>query len=579
MRKLDGISIFEGITIAETIYSKRKKEKIKIFKISSDGIEEEIQRFKEAILDSKNQIKKLIESLNGKIDESDIKILNVHLMMLEDPVFLSDITNKIKIEKLNVEAIVNEVVKKYVGMFKALNDPVYKQRALDIEDVGEKIISNLQGKYLVLEELDEKILVAQDLKPSLLLNYYNMGKKLKGIILEMGGETSHVAILAKTLGIPTLMKVKGIDSVDWNEIGKVILNTTKKNGFIIVEPTKDEIGKYKYKKENFYKQQNELESLIGETIRTKDDEKITINANLGAIKGLENIEKYKPDGIGLFRTEFIYMDSNDFPLEEEQFEIYKKVTEEQGVEKELIIRTLDIGGDKKLNYFNLPEEDNPFLGLRAIRLSLKNPNIFKTQLRAILRASYYGNLKIMYPMISSLKELRNANEILEQVKDEMRRKKEKFNEKIEIGIMIEVPSATIISDVLIEEVDFFSIGTNDLTQYILASDRLSDTVSEIYDGYHPAVMRSINMVAENAIAKEKKVSVCGEMAGEPMAILAFLSFGIKDFSMLPSLTLKIKKIIKRINLNELGEIKVKLLKAKTAEEIRQILKKYLAGVM
>lgn len=579
MKKLTGVSIFEGITIAKTIYSRRKKGKIKTFKISSLEIEKELLRFKEAISDTKNQIQKLIDSLYGKVEEKDIKILNVHLMMLEDPVFLSDITTKVKLDKLNVEAIVQEVVKKYVGMFKSLNDPVYKQRAIDIEDIEEKLIANLQGKNLLLEEIGGKILVAEDLKPSTLLSYYNKGKDLKGIILEMGGETSHVAILAKTLGIPTIMSVKNIDCEKWNELENVILDTRKESAFVIIEPTEDEINKYDRIKYDFEIKQKDLKNLIGKKVKSRDNININVYANLGAIVGLDNIKKYKPDGIGLFRTEFIYMNSNDFPTENEQFEIYKKVLQEQGIEKELIIRTLDIGGDKKLDYFNFPEENNPFLGLRAIRLSLKNPSIFKTQLRAILRASYYGNLKIMYPMISSLEEIKSANLILEEAKKELREEKENFNKKIEIGIMVEVPSTAIISDILIDEVDFFSIGTNDLTQYILASDRLSETVSEIYDNYHPAVLRSINLVAENAIRKNKKVSVCGEMAGDPMAVLAFLSFGIKDFSMLPSLTLEIKKVIKKVEFNNLETLKGKLLKVKTSKEAKQILKKYLAGVM
>ncbi|MGM0508175.1 MAG: phosphoenolpyruvate--protein phosphotransferase [Fusobacteriota bacterium] len=579
MKKLEGSSIYEGVVIAKPYYNKSKKVEVETRRIPSDQVDLELNRFRNVIDETKEQIQKMIESLYGKVDRKDIKILNVHLMMLEDPVFLSDITNKVKIEQINVEAVIEEVVKKYVGMFKQLNDSNYKQRAIDIEDIGERLIANLQGRSLMLQGLDGHILVSEDLKPSTLLNYCNKGIEIKGLILEMGGETSHLAILAKTLSIPTLLRVKNIKDFKSKEDEEIILDTRLINEYAIIDPTKDELEWYKKEQKEYMKYKKNLKKLIGKPAMSKDQERIKINVNMGGIIELTNINNYDPDGIGLVRTEFIYMNSDHFPSEEEQLQAYKKIVDSIGKEKTVTIRTLDIGGDKKLNYFNLPDEENPFLGLRSIRLSLRYPDIFRTQIRAILRASSYGNIQIMYPMISSLEEVLSANEILEEEKKKLKKKEIDFNEDIKVGIMIEVPSAAIISDILAKEVDFFSIGTNDLTQYILASDRLSEEVSDIYDNYHPAVIRSIANIADNAIKEGIKVSVCGEMAGDKLAMLAFLSFGIKDFSMLPSVTLKIKKIISTISIKDLGELRENILQASTSEELKNILNDYLIGVM
>lgn len=580
MIKYKGNSIYEGIVIEKPYLKVRKEKEISTYKISEEILPKELKRFEIAVKETKKEIQILMESLNGKVNQNELKILNVHLMMLEDPVFLSDINNKIKLDMINAEKIVQIVVKKYIGMFKALNDPVYRQRAADIEDIGEKLINNLQNNIEEIEEVNGKILITKDLMPSELLNFYNKGYKLKAMLIENLGETSHVAILAKNLEIPTIMGAKGIDLTEIDVNQEIIFDSRKGKECIIVKPKEDTLNWYKKEVLDYTLEKKDLESLIDLPAFSKNNEKVNLYANIGGDLEIENIKKYKPDGVGLLRTEFIYMESSYFPTEEEQLNIYKKIAENLGKEKELIIRTLDIGADKKLSYFEMIEEDNPFLGLRATRLMLVHKEIFKTQLKAILRASFrYRNIKIMYPMIANVEELKKVKEILEECKEELKIERKRFNKDIETGIMIEIPSAAIMIDAFLEHSDFFSIGTNDLTQYTLAADRLSSVVSNVYEPYDPAVLRLINTVAEIAGKRNKKVSVCGEMAGDPAAIIAFLSFGIKHLSMLAALIPKSKKIIRNIDIEELKKIKFEILSCKTANEVKNKLNAYLMGVI
>lgn len=579
MNKLKGISIFEGIIIGKGYIKRKTKKKIEVYRLVPEMVDKEIKRFKDAVSEAKHQISTLKESLVGKVNQNDIKILNVHLMLLEDPVFLSDITNKIKMELLNAEKVVDTVVNKYVGMFKGLSDPMYKQRSADIEDVGEKIILNLQGDSLDYEDINDKILVAKEVKPSELLNYHNLGVKILGIVTESGGETSHVAILAKTLGIPTLMNVKQATSIDLEVKRDIILDTRKGKEMLILEYDDYLLKWYKKELEEFHFEQLELEKLISVPAKTKCGEFIGLHANMGAEVELESVKQFNSDGVGLLRTEFLYMESDHFPTEEEQFLIYKSIAEELGSEKKIIVRTLDIGADKKLSYFDLPAEDNPFLGLRAIRLSLLHKDVFKTQLKAILRAAYYGDIKIMYPMIASVDEVLEANKVLEAAKLELEEENRVYKKDIDVGIMVEIPSTAIMADVFSDIVDFFSVGTNDLAQYVLAADRLSEEVSHIYDSYHPAIFRMIADIAEVAISKKRKLSICGELAGEPMAVLAFLSFGIREFSMLPAFIPKVKKVIRSVCIKDLKKLKNSILNVRTSKELKGLLNDYLLGVM
>jgi phosphotransferase system enzyme I (PtsI) len=579
MEKLKGTSVFEGIIIGKPYIKKRKKLEIRETEIPESNIPKEISRLEEALKGTKREIKHLMDSLAGRVNKNELKILNVQLMMLEDPVFLADINKRISEKRLNAECVVDKVVKKYVGMFKALNDPVYKERATDIQEVGEKIIYNLLFVKPDWHDFDNKILITKEIQPFEILKYHSENIKILGIVTEEGGETSHTAILAKALGIPTLMGVQNATYVQFKENEKVILDSRHGKALLVVSPTKSELTEYLKEEKRFKELSLEIEALKGKQVTTLDGEKILLNINLGGSIEIEQLGEYDPDGVGLLRTEFIYMDRDDFPTEDEQVEIYRRVYDKLDKEKPLIIRTLDIGGDKDLSYFDMPEEENPFLGLRAIRLCLKNLDIFKTQLRAILRAAFDANIQIMFPMISKYEEIIKAKTLLEEVKQELKNENINYRENIEVGMMVEVPSAALLAENFVDEVEFFSIGTNDLTQYMLAADRLSKEVADIYDNYNPAVIRAINIVAEVADKNDKKVSICGEMGGEALGILVFLTMGIKNLSMMPSLLPRAKKIISNVNLQELKKMKPELLKCKTSKQIEELYNKFLLGVV
>lgn len=574
MGKFRGNTIFEGIVIAKPYIKKRKEIFINELSIEEEAIESELERVQEALKQTRTDIKELIESLKDRVNKNELKILNVQLVMLDDPLFLSDINNLIKKEKKNAEFVIDRVVKKYVGMFKSLNDPVYKERATDVEEVGNKLLQNLLLEKPELEDINNKIMITKELKPFELLRYYNLGVVIKGIVTEEGGETSHAAILAKALGIPTLMGVGGVESFQLNENKDVILDSRENFSILLTEPTRDEYENYLKEYRKFIELNNEIEALRGKEIFSRDGQKILLKANLGGEIEISQLKIYQPDGVGLLRTEFLYMDNDEFPAEETQYKLYEKVYKELGEDKPLIIRTLDIGGDKTLSYFKLPEEENPFLGLRAIRLCLKNPEIFKVQLRALLRVAYNRNIKVMIPMISRIEEIRETKRIIEEIKVELERDKIPYEKDLKIGIMIEVPSAAILADQLIEEVDFFSIGTNDLTQYIMAADRLSKEVQDVYDKYNPSVIRMINHTVKAANDAGKSVSICGETAGEQLGMLIFLSLGVTELSMLPAFLPKAKKLVKNIDIEKLKKYKTKILKCKTSEEIKEVLKDF-----
>jgi phosphotransferase system enzyme I (PtsI) len=576
MDRLVGISVFEGIAIGEPYLRKRKKLNIKVYRIEPEDVANEFKRLDEAVKYTKHEIKQLMDSLVGRVNQNELKILNVHLSMLEDPVFLSEINNKIKKELLNVEKVVEDVVNKYVGMFKSLDDPVYRQRAFDVQDVGSKIINNLLCSSKSISRLDNKILVCKELLPSELLKYHNENMNILGIITEFGGETSHVAILAKALGIPTIVGVKDIMKKEWKD--RIILDARAECSCIIRNPNKKEVAHYEKQKKEWDDINKELESLKGKPIMTKDGQNFNLYANISGEIELLGIDEDAVDGVGLLRTEFLYMENQYFPSEQEQIEIYSKIYSRLGNDKPLTIRTLDIGADKKIPYYEMPDEENPFLGVRGMRFSLAHRDILEEQIRAILRVAAGKNIKMMYPMITNLGELDILKDIVEKVKNDMSQKGIEYKKDMEIGMMVEVPSTVFLADVFVEKVDFFSIGTNDLTQYILASDRLNEGVANIYDGYDPSVLRAINHVADVVIKHEKELSICGEMAGEAMAIVAFLSFGVKNLSMLPSLLLRARKIIRDIDTKELVNIKNEILRCKTAQEVRLCLGDYIRRI-
>lgn len=575
MERIKGKSIFEGIVIGEPYLRKKKVLNIEEYKIDEADVEKEINRFITALEETKSEIRFLKNSLKGKISEDEIKILKVHLMVLDDPVLLSEINSGISKKFINAEKVVDTVVGNYIEMFSKLKDPVYRQRAIDIKDIGEKLINHLMSENRELEDLDGKILLAKEVFPTELLKAHHQGIKLMGVVTEYGGDTSHVAILAKALQIPTLMGVKGIKQMEWNST--IILDTRKENSCVIKNPTSEVLEGYIAEKTRLNQLNKEYEKLRFLPAETLDGNKVNLFVNVGGNLDLGELVKQSPEGIGLLRSEFIYIDSEFFPSEEKQMEIYERVYESMGddAEKSLTIRTLDIGADKKLDYYEMPEEENPSLGLRGLRFTLAHKNIFKDQLRAILRVAHEKNIKVMYPMVTNLQELEDAEAVMAEVKKELAAEGLDYKDDIEVGIMVEVPSVIMLADIFAQKVDFFSIGTNDLTQYILAADRLSSEVAPLYDGYDPAVLRSINMLAEAAERYGKKVSVCGEMGGEPMAIVAFLSLGINNLSMLPAFVPRAKNLIRKTSLKDIVSIKEEILACRSADQVKEILKRYI----
>lgn len=571
-----GKSIFPGIVIGQPYIERKKKIDIENYKISSEKVEEEIERFLESVQKAKNDIKQIKGNLEGKINKEDLQILTVHIMMLDDPQFISDIKKGIKKEENNAEAVVKKVSNKYIEMFEKIADPIYKQRALDIKDISERIIMNLTHEDDIDSNLNGKILVIRELLPSELLKIYYSGINLSGIIMEYMGETSHTAILTKALEIPTLMGGNDIFSVDWGD--KIILDTTSMEGKVVTNPDIKTLNRYDEEKNRYRNKMKEIEESIDKETVTLDGERVYLHLNIGGRLDITQVSRKRPDGIGLLRTELIYMDAVEFPNEEKQKKIYENIAkefEESQPNKPIVIRTLDIGADKKLSYYKMVDEENPSLGCRGMRLTLADKNLFKNQIKGILRAATHHNIKMMYPMITNLKEIIEAKDLVEECKKELLIEGKEFKENIEVGMMVEVPSNVMLADIFAEYVDFFSIGTNDLTQYILATDRYSPIAEKLYDCYDPAVIRAINMVSSAGLRKDKKVSVCGEMAGENQAIIALLSLGIRDLSMAPAYIPKVRNLIRKIEMSELKEIKIKLLKSKNSQEVKSILNEYL----
>ena len=574
MEIVRGSFAFEGIVTGEVFLDKKKYIDEGITAILDEkDVENEVERFERALELSKESLEDLRTSFAGKMNEHDLEIITAHMMILDDPVYVSDIKKSIKKDKLRAEEAVRLITNKYVKMFKSIQNPEYRQKELDIKDVGKRITGNLDKRFEDWKKLDGKILVTKEIFPTELLNIYHLGINIKGIVMEYGGETSHLAILAKALEIPTLMGIKNIFSYNWGK--DIILDTTEINSCVIIEPDKKTKKEYEKLLEKFRLKKEEIQRDANLPTETLDGEKVSLYINVSGDLNSEEVKLFKPDGIGLLRTELLYMKNTSFPDEENQFKVYSDIVEKFDKDSSIVIRTLDIGADKQLPYFKMKNETNSFLGLRGIRFSLQNQDIFLTQLKAILRAAYNRNVKIMYPMVTNISELREANKLLERAKNELKEEKKLYKKDIEIGVMIEVPSIVMMADVFAQEVDFFSIGTNDLTQYILATDRLSETVSSMYDCYNPAVLRSIAFVKKAADLYGKKVSVCGEMAGDAKAIVAFLSMGIKDLSMVGTSILTARSLIRSLNYEKLKEIKEKILLCHDSKEVKEILIKYI----
>ena len=507
-----------------------------------EDIQAEKERFYKAIEVSKTQIMDIIVKTAKELGADKAEVFQSHIMILEDPELVSAVEDIIQNSKVNCEKALEDVIQGYLAIFESMDDEYMRERAADIKDISGRLQGNLAGgKPSGVESLKEDtIIVAHDLTPSDTAQLDR--SKVIAFLTNIGGKTSHSAIMARTLEIPAIVGLKDI-TVSVKDGDLLIVDGTQ--GIVIINPSIEEIKEYKEIKEKFEKDREALKTLKDVKTVTKEGKFIEIAGNIGSPEDVNKVIENGGDGVGLFRTEFLYMDRDNMPSEEEQYTSYKYVLEKMK-DKPVVIRTLDIGGDKKLSYLEMPEEMNPFLGYRAIRLCLDRKDIFKPQLRALLRASVYGNLKIMFPMISSLSEIKEAKSILSECRDELTREGFVVKSGIEVGIMIEIPAAAIMAEELAKHVDFLSIGTNDLIQYTLAADRMNEKVSYLYDPGHPAVLRLIKMTIEGAHKAGKWCGMCGEMAGDETYIPVLLEYGLDEFSMSASAILNAKKTILNI---------------------------------
>ncbi|MBQ3421487.1 MAG: phosphoenolpyruvate--protein phosphotransferase [Romboutsia sp.] len=536
-----------------------------IEKKSIEDVEVEVKKLQEAVSKSKLELTKVKEKALEELGEHEAQIFESHLLVLEDPELLDSSIAKIREEKVNADYALNEVKEMFVGIFESMDNEYMRERAADIKDVTNRVLRNiLDIKVVDLAALEEEvILLANDLTPS---DTATMNKKkVLGFLTNIGGRTSHTAIMARTLEVAAIVGLN--DITEKVQDGDYIVFNGD-SGEVIVNPDEETIQKYSELKNNFEEYKESLKQLKGKSSITLDGRHVELAGNIGSPNDVEGLINNDAEGVGLYRTEFLYMNKEDsFPTEEEQYEAYKAVLEGMNG-KPIVIRTLDIGGDKELPYFNMEHEMNPFLGYRAIRLCLDRKDIFKTQLRALYRSSVHGKLRIMFPMISSLEELLSAKEVIKEVLAEMDANGEAYSKDVEVGMMIEIPSAAVISDILAKHVDFFSIGTNDLIQYTCAVDRMNQKISHLYNQFNPAVLRLINMVIDNAHKEGKWVGMCGESAGDPLMIPVLLGMGLDEFSMSPISILPARKFITSVNYEDMKKLAKEVLAMGSAEEIK-----------
>lgn len=537
---LEGKSVFGGIAIGRLSIYNKKENQVKREKITD--VEKEIKRFTDAKETAKEQLAGFYEKAVKEVGEVNAQIFEVHQMMLDDLDYVESITNMIRTQEVNAEFAVASTGDNFSQMFAAMDDDYMKERAADVKDISNRVISILQGAEHGAMTGDEPfILLADDLAPSETVQLDK--SKVLSFVTRHGSTNSHTAILARTMNIPALIGIDFSDEVD-GKMGIVDGYT----GTLYVDPDEETMKKYQAKKAEDENKKRLLLELKGKENVTLDGKKINLYANIGGVADVANALSNDAGGIGLFRSEFLYLESEDYPSEEAQFSAYKTVAENMAGKK-VIIRTLDIGADKQVDYFNMDKEENPAMGYRAIRICLDRPEIFKTQLRAIYRASYYGTISIMFPMIISVKEVRQIKEIIAEVKAELTEEGISYKD-CEIGIMIETPAAVMISDLLAEEVDFFSIGTNDLTQYTLAIDRQNPKLDNIYDSHHEAILRMLKMVVDNGHKHGCWVGICGELGADTTLTSTFLKMGFDELSVSPSMVLRVREAIRETRVEE-----------------------------
>ncbi|MGO4694177.1 phosphoenolpyruvate--protein phosphotransferase [Paenibacillus sp. 2TAB26] len=570
---LKGIAASPGIAIAPVFHL--ASERFIPTEQSVQDSAQEIETFRRAVASTREEVEAIRAKTEERLGADKAEIFEGHLMILEDPDFIEAIEQKIDEESIDAQFALHEISKYFIDLLQSMTDELLRGRAVDIEDVSGRIMSHLRGvPHTDLANLSEEcIIVARDLTPSdtaqLNLNF------VRGFVTEIGSRTSHSAIMARSLEIPAIVGI-GQAVQDMKEQAVIIVDAAE--GIVLIEPTDEELAAYQEKKQKDDLRRAELSKLKDKLTLSKDGKQVELAANIGSLEDIQRAIDNGAEGIGLFRTEFLYMGRSSLPTEEEQFTSYKYALEKMNP-KPVVIRTLDIGGDKELPYMELPKESNPFLGQRALRLCLDRQDLFRTQLRALLRASRYGNLKIMFPMIAVLEELLEAKKLLEEEKQKLIAEGVQLAEHIEIGMMVEIPAAAVAADLFAPEVDFFSIGTNDLIQYTMAADRMNETVSYLYQPWHPSLLRLISFVIQAAEKEGKWVGMCGEMAGDQTAIPLLLGLGLHEFSMSAGSILQARELIGQLDQSEWSVHANQALTMRSTQEITQFVERTRNGVI
>ena len=568
MLKLKGIAASQGISFAKAYVFVEPDLSVKEVKI--EDVAAEIKRFEDAIEASKKELTIIKENALASLGADKAAVFEAHLLILDDPEFMGTVKTDIESKVINAEYAFKETSDMFISMFEAMDNEYMKERAADIRDVSKRILAHLLGVDLPNPSLidEEVIVIAEDLTPS---DTAQLNKKyVKGFATNIGGRTSHSAIMARSLEIPAVV---GTSSITEDVKNGDILILDGLDGVVLVNPDEATTAEYKEKHAKFEAQKAEWAKLVTEKSVTKDGHEVILAANIGTPADLEGVKNNGGEAVGLYRTEFLYMGRDQLPTEDEQFEAYKAVLEGMG-DKPVVVRTLDIGGDKELPYLDLPKEMNPFLGFRAIRLCLEEKDLFRTQLRALLRASVYGKLCVMFPMIATVQEFRAAKALFLEEKEKLVAEGIAVSNDIELGIMVEIPSTAVIADIFAKEVDFFSIGTNDLIQYTMAADRMSEKVSYLYQPYNPAILRLVKNVIEASHKEGKWTGMCGEMAGDSLAIPLLLGMGLDEFSMSATSILQARSQIKNLTLAEMKELVEKAVMCATTEEVLALIEEY-----
>ena len=559
----DGVAIAKAYLLVEPDLTFDKNEKV-------TDVEGEVAKFNNAIEASKVELTKIRNNAEVQLGADKAAIFDAHLLVLDDPELIQPIQDKIKNENANAASALTDVTTQFVTIFESMDNEYMKERAADIRDVSKRVLSHILGVELPNPSMiDESVvIVGNDLTPS---DTAQLNKEfVQGFATNIGGRTSHSAIMSRSLEIPAIVGTKSITQ-EVKQGDMIIVDGL--NGDVIVNPTEDELIAYQDKRERYFADKKELQKLRDADTVTVDGVHAELAANIGTPNDLPGVIENGAQGIGVYRTEFLYMGRDQMPTEEEQFEAYKEVLEAMDG-KRVVVRTLDIGGDKELSYLNLPEEMNPFLGYRAIRLCLAQQDIFRPQLRALLRASVYGKLNIMFPMVATINEFREAKAILLEEKENLKNEGHDISDDIELGIMVEIPATAALADVFAKEVDFFSIGTNDLIQYTLAADRMSERVSYLYQPYNPSILRLVKQVIEASHKEGKWTGMCGEMAGDETAIPLLLGLGLDEFSMSATSILKARRQINGLSKNEMTELANRAVDCATQEEVIELVNNY-----